>query len=233
MSATYEDVLGRLREERLRLSLSQMQMGQLLHMSQSHYSKIELGSRRLTFAEMKDLCRTKVDVHYIFTGERGSEHYRDLFVKCDYVELICCVNIVFSVSLFSGKEGIRQPWKTICEKTMFLQYVEEGHNFNKNLFYSLRRGMDIRQQKMAEKLGVDIKKLRDLENGRCLPDSEILFRMYQMFQVPPAFFLKDKKNVISFICILMDMLNEEQRIKLLSVLKVLLSERDYEERTNS
>ena len=80
---------------------------------------------------------------------------------------------------------------------------------------------------------MDIKKLRDLENGRCLPDSEILFRMYQMFQVPPAFFLKDKKNVINFICILMDMLNEEQCIKLLSVLKVLLSERDYEERTNS
>ena len=41
-NATYEDFLARLKEERLRLGLSQDDIGRLLRMTQSHYSKAEL-----------------------------------------------------------------------------------------------------------------------------------------------------------------------------------------------
>ena len=55
---------------------------------------------------------------------------------------------------------------------------------------------------MAGILGVDIKKLRDLENERCLPDSELVWRLYDLFSVSPAFVLEDNKclnNQINYL----------------------------------
>lgn len=62
---TYQNVLERLKEERLRQHWSQIQMGGQMRMSQSHYSKVELGNRRLTFYQIQYLCDTEIDVHYI------------------------------------------------------------------------------------------------------------------------------------------------------------------------
>ena len=65
---TYQNVLERLKEERLRQRWSQTQMGGHMRMSQSHYSKAELGNRRLTFYQLQYLCESEIDVHYVFTG---------------------------------------------------------------------------------------------------------------------------------------------------------------------
>ena len=46
MNMSYQNVLERLKEERLDKHLSQLEMGQIMRMSQSHYSKAELGRRR-------------------------------------------------------------------------------------------------------------------------------------------------------------------------------------------
>lgn len=70
MNAKYQSFCERLKEERLRLELSQVEIGQILRMSQSHYSKIELGTRRLTYYETQCLSETNADVYYIFTGEK-------------------------------------------------------------------------------------------------------------------------------------------------------------------
>lgn len=52
MGKIYQEVSNRLCEERKRLGYSQQQMGQLIRMSQSHYSKVELGKRRLSYYEV-------------------------------------------------------------------------------------------------------------------------------------------------------------------------------------
>ena len=59
MSATYQKFHERLKEERLRLQLSQLEISQLLRMSQSHYSKAELGKRRLSYYEMQVYAKRK------------------------------------------------------------------------------------------------------------------------------------------------------------------------------
>lgn len=48
MSTTYNDALIRLKEERCRLSLSQNDMAQFIHVNQSNYCKVEQGLRRLS-----------------------------------------------------------------------------------------------------------------------------------------------------------------------------------------
>ena len=40
---------------------------------------------------------------------------------------------------------------------------------------------------MADKIGVDVKKLRELEKDRCLPDSEILWKTYHEFGISPMY----------------------------------------------
>lgn len=98
MSATYNDVLERLKEERNRLLLSQNEMARIVHMTQSNYSKVELGLRRLGYDELKYLCESQLDVYYIFTGCRSSRKYMEFLLQCDYSELCCYLSIIYSVA---------------------------------------------------------------------------------------------------------------------------------------
>ena len=91
-NATYEDFLARLKEERLRLGLSQDDIGRLLRMTQSHYSKAELGSRRFTYYELQCLCDTDVDVFYLFTGHRFESVNDENMKKKQMGELIFYMN---------------------------------------------------------------------------------------------------------------------------------------------
>lgn len=70
MSATYNEMLKRLIEERKRLGLSQQQMARLVHITQSNYSKVEKGLHRLSYEELKYLSKANIDIFYIFTGYR-------------------------------------------------------------------------------------------------------------------------------------------------------------------
>ena len=64
-----------------------------------------------------------------------------------------------------------------------------------NIFLVIRHTTCSRQKSMAEKLGVDIKKFRELEKDRCLPDSEIIWKLYNLFHISPAVVLKDKNSM--------------------------------------
>ena len=81
MSATYNEVLERLIEERKRLGLSQQEMASLVHITQSNYSKVEKGLHRLSYEELKYLSKANIDIFYIFTGYRCSGKYVEYFRK--------------------------------------------------------------------------------------------------------------------------------------------------------
>ena len=74
---------------------------------------------------------------------------------------------------------------------------------------------------MAEKLGVDVKKLRDLENGRNLPDSELLSRLYTSFGICPAVVLKDRNCLASEIGCLLDGYNFDAADSVIQILRSL------------
>lgn len=94
MSATYHKFHERLKEERLQMGLSQLEISQCLRMSQSHYSKAELGKRRLSYYEIQCLCETEANVYYIFTGEKCKIELKDFFLECTFEELECCLEIL-------------------------------------------------------------------------------------------------------------------------------------------
>lgn len=51
---------------------------------------------------------------------------------------------------------------------------------------------------MANIIGIDVKKLRDLENGKKLPDSEIISKMYEAFKILPVVIIGTGKLYVGY-----------------------------------
>ena len=164
MSMEYQEFCDRLKEERMRLSLSQMEISRLLRMTQSNYSKVELGKRRLSYYEIQYLCETNVDVYYVFTGERGHQvEVENLFGNITVeetkrnLELLC----VLYGSLYKANKLTSSG--DDCKKIENIRYALMPCEKGKTIFYKLRRALNYSQKEMAELMKVDPKKLRDME----------------------------------------------------------------------
>ena len=220
MGRNYADVLERLKEERNQKNWSQNDMSRHIHMSQGNYSKIEIGKRRLSYEELKYLCGSGVDVHYVFTGQKGDLQIDEFLKQYSYSELVCLLDVISSViAYYYTREKIQ--WEEIYPNIKYIQMITVKEKNDNNLFFLLRRVLNYQQWKMAELLGVDIKKLRDLENERCLPDSELVWRLYNYFNIPPALVLNDYACLICQISCLLKQLDINGRNQVIEIVKML------------
>ncbi|MDE7268297.1 MAG: helix-turn-helix domain-containing protein [Lachnospiraceae bacterium] len=216
MSATYDEVLTRLKEQRCDLSMSQNEMARIVHMTQSNYSKVELSLRRLNFNELKYLCESPIDVYYIFTGFRSDNKYMDFIYNSSYWELSRYIGIIYEIVDFNNKNDATGKWKKILKRMSCVPLIRGIQN-SQNVFLELRHFMNLQQKKMAEKLGIDIKKFRDLEKGRNLPDSELIWRLYDSCYVSPTILLEDRKCMASEIATILDMIETEYQEKIIEI----------------
>lgn len=219
MNESYQNVLQRLKEERKRMKWSQEQISRQLRMSQSHYSKVELGKRRFTYYEVQYLYGLDVDAHYIFTGQKSGTEQEIYFSNCDYRELDFYMHILAYVAEYLY--GVRRlsNWETVYKELKYIGYITAPDRINDNSLFVLRRAIECSQKKMAEKLGVDIKKIRSMENGESLPDSEILWNLYQFFRIPPAVFIKSERGMVCAIGCILSMLKKENREHAMAVVE--------------
>lgn len=74
-------------------------------------------------------------------------------------------------------------------------------------------------KEMAQSLGIDVKKLRDIEKGKNFPDSELLCRLYELYNIPPTVILKNNKCMANEIATLLDMMDIENRRVILNFIK--------------
>lgn len=221
MNVAYEDVLNRLKEERRRLNFTQREMGGCVRMTQVSYSKVESGARRLNYYEVKYLCDSKVDVHYVFTGLKCRSVFRVFFQEFNYTELMNLFSILTSVAEMRDNKDADSQWRRMIWHAEIFSAVGGESNADSGVFLNLRRFMGYNQHSMAEKLGVDVKKLRDLENGRNLPDSELLSRLYTCFGICPGVVLKDKNCLASEIGCLLDGYDFEAADSVIQILRSL------------
>ena len=112
-----------------------------------------------------------------------------------------------------------EEWKALYRELEYIRYVTAPDRADDNTLFLLRRLLNYNQQTMAEKLGVDIKKVRAMENGESLPDSEILWNLYQLFRIPPAVFTKNQRGMASAVSCLMDILPKKEKEHALEVLQ--------------
>lgn len=220
MRAIYNEVLVRLKEQRCELSLSQNEMARFVHMTQSNYSKVELALRCLSFGELKYLCESPIDIYYIFTGIRSDNINKDFLIDLSYWDLISYIGIIYEIVDFYEKNDMMGKWGKISKRMSYVPLIRESQN-SKNIFLALRRFMNLQQKKMAEKLGLDIKKFRDLEKGRNLPDSELVWRLYDSCYVSPAIVLEDRKCLVNEIATILDMIEMEYREKIIEIFAII------------
>ena len=72
---------------------------------------------------------------------------------------------------------------------------------------------------MAELLGVSTRSLQALEKGTKLPDSEMIWKMYDRFLVSPAFILNDPKGMRNELNYVLGLLEEDDREIMLKILE--------------
>lgn len=223
MGTIYQEFLKRLKEERLRLKLSQNDMGCFLHMTQSHYCKAERGTRRFTYREMNSMGKMGLDVTYLITGYRCQEPYKEFLERCTAKELRCYLSLICSVIECAYINKSYRHQNELRQLIEAIQLSMMPRERGTTLLYTLRRSGKISQIAMAEMLEVDVKKLRELENGKKEPDGELMCLLWEKFMVPISLILDDSiaSGLESELSYLLELMKEEHREAVFQTLKQL------------
>ena len=225
MSISYDDFIRRLKEERINQQLSLRAMSKKVRVLPSHYLKIENGYNRLTFYELENICSTDLDIYYIFTGRRGmtGNRYEEILKNAGVEQIICCLQVIHLIANMKRKRSsYREEWEQIYSEIKYLMYVDIGLADERNIFKAYREYNGVTQLSFAEDLGMDVKKLRLLECDKAIPDSEIIFKMYEKFGISPSAFLRHKHCIQSEIAYLLSSHTGKLGDELLVIVKTVM-----------
>lgn len=213
----YDLIVRRLEEYRRKYNIMQNEMADYLEITQSQYSKLEMGKIKLSYDVLDKVYKYGWDIDLIITGEHSNPVLKSL-------ERVLVES--------SRKEFV--SWLRLCEWAME-QWLDEGRKTSiigykliKTFIYAekeltplqkLRLTYGLSQARMAEIVGVNIKKYRQLEKGSINLDAELLANIYEETRCRPLFFMDEETyylSVISEEC-RYDSQREEQLNYLLSI----------------
>lgn len=213
MSNRYDDFLRRFVSYRTKMNMSQEEMGRLLGKTQSQLSKIELRKTVVSFDILESLQGIGWDVDDMVIGkeqivlesrltdylaEKAGEDWK--FLR----ELV-----VWILGLEFRKNGGFTDADSECEYRLLRTLLYSAAP--QNVMLAVRRVIGIRQDMMAERLGVDVKKCRDLERGRIYPDAELLILIYDMCACRPTVFFQHENTEGYLIDCLWNKLGSERQ----------------------
>ncbi len=193
MNLNYSRVVGRLLEYRKKLNLTQEQMGIKLGVNQSHYSKLETGSKIISMHSLRTFIKNDGDVVLLLTGEDTGygclEHY---FRKCKTQRGMA---ELYRMVLWLVNQGVKLQYGLIEEIPdqyyKELRALEYGLN-SISIWEGIRAVERLTQVDMAKLLDVNIKRYRRIEKGKIEPDAEILVELYEKLKYSPMIILNHK-----------------------------------------
>lgn len=202
MSNKYGDFLCRMNQYRMKMQLTQMEMSDLLGTTQSQFSKMELGKTIVSYDILYELYNTGWDVDYMIIGKEKIPWESDLSgilitsIGESWFDLMEVV--VWGIGQIIGKE------KNYFDSDIKYEYELLRSLLNRStsnsILAEIRSIAGITQVAMAEKMGVNIKKYRDLEKGTSNPDAELLAIIYSISNCRPSiFFNTDSHNMESHL----------------------------------
>ena len=193
----YSLIVSQLQKYRKTCNILQNEMAQYLDITQSEYSKIELGKTKLSYEVLSKLHKKGCDIDMLITGKEADTILPSL--EKIYVES--------DIQKFSS-------WLKLCEWAMEHWIEEDGKEEQigsklLKIFVSdesgmtplekLRKAYSVSQQQMADIVGVNIKKYRQLEKGRIQLDAELMANIYEVTRCKPSFFLDENNYYLSVI----------------------------------
>ncbi len=194
MGNSYDEFLRRMICYREKMKLSQKEVSSLLGKTQSQQSKVELRKTVVSFEMLEGLVNAGWDIDFIITGKTG------ICIEENLIDYLC--------------EKAGPSWKELKEVLLWIigRELKKSNGFKDNevkleyellksylgqekpasALHEIRNIMGISQMSMSEKLGVNIKKYRNLEKGIVYPDAELLMLIYEIsYCRPSTFFCKD------------------------------------------
>lgn len=200
MHSSYEDFLQRLSQYRLYLNMTQEQTSKVLGITQSQFSKMELGKTIVPYKSLECLMKEGWDVDYLVTGKQSAQNVSELtnlmiqVEERDRQEFLCAVAWFLEQGIAKSVSDI--SFETKCEIEV-LKRRANGRDTD-SVLYEIRKISGISQIPMSEKLGVNIKKYRMLEKSKANPDAELLLRIYEETGCKPSLLI-DFDNVENVI----------------------------------
>lgn len=116
MSVAYKDVLERFVKYREQRNISQNELAQMLRISQSYVSKMEVGKARISFEILTALYQQGWDIDYIITGQENHRTVlNDLYDSCNKERRADFCSIWFGQCVRASKvmKNISNRWSGI------------------------------------------------------------------------------------------------------------------------
>lgn len=232
MYSSYFDIPKRLLEYRRLSNATQEQMSKLFGVAQTHYGKLEQGSKIISFRSLKCFEEHGGDVYYLITGSRRKfgemNRYMDKCKteqgKLQIFKFMLCV-FDLGVNLLSRTDSILFPTTYKC-----LQ-LAEGEKKTVSIWENIRKTEGLTQIKMAEKLDISVKRYRRIEKGVVDPDAEILNTLYCEFEYSPMVIMDRQMFYLDEMNHIWEIFPEEIRIKIKQMLEnALILINEYEDR---
>lgn len=201
MSNIYEEILRRLIQYRMALKLTQTEAGTIIGKTQSQFSKVELGKTVLSYDDLYAMLQAGWDIDYLIVAKEGT-------VWTSRITEILDVNdapvweavkevLVWAIGQMLDKAGTLNEADIYCEYKLLKLITAQKET--DSLLFELRSIIGISQTAMAERLGVNIKKYRDLERRLTDLDAELLALVYEDTACRPSlFFYQDDLETYLF-----------------------------------
>lgn len=188
MSVAYKDVLERFVKYREQRNISQNELAQMLRISQSYVSKMEVGKARISFEILTALYQQGWDIDYIITGQENHRTVlNDLYDSCNKERRADFLQYM----VWTVRQGIKSYEKHIKQMERYIEKFEYFNMYTSGIaaedtaFYGIRTVNRLSQVQMAKMLHVDIKKYRAMEKNEKKPDAELLMLLYNNFECMP------------------------------------------------
>lgn len=193
----YSSIVCHLQEYRKKRNILQTEMAEYLNITQSEYSKFELGKTKLSYDMLSKLYKHGCDIDMLITGQNTEEVLPSLlkvYVESDNVRFVSWLKLC---------EWALEQWMIadgkdvgIGNRLLKIFVNEDG---DKTPLERLREAYNVTQPQMAEIVGVNIKKYRDLEKGRIQLDAELMANIYEATRCKPSFFMDENSYYLSLI----------------------------------
>lgn len=220
MHVYYSEVPQRLCAYRKALGMIQKEMSERFGVKQDHYSRLESGKTLLSNRNLLCFMRSGGDIYYLITGkERYTgmlnvylDNFKLLRDKVEIVKLILWATYQ-SIPYEKSNEiyEIKRAWKHI-------ELIENEKKMN-SIWRNIRKVEGISQQRMAERLDINIKRYQRMENLRTKPDAEILHSLFFDLGYSPLVMMKQDMFYLDEINKIWDEFPEKTRERLEGVIE--------------
>lgn len=201
MEQKYKEILQRIINCRRLYGVSQKRMGEHLGITQSQYSKMELGKTEIPFYIVKYWNDIGWDVDYFVTGRTFTD------TEVDFMRWMeghsDQANREMMKIILGASQYKQEPWteagSTRTKMALELLFQNEG---DVSLFCNARQMEHLSQIAMAEYLGIGIRKYRRLEKEIEYPDLRIMGMLYELSGYIPLLFMnyeKGKWRMVQFL----------------------------------